>query len=52
MIDEPIIKGMIDYALNTYVLVTALAGAGIYALDFGVKLIKKDKKNNLENKLM
>jgi hypothetical protein len=52
MIDESTIKGMVDYALNAYVLVTALAGAGIYALDFGIKLIKKDKKNNLENKLI
>lgn len=52
MIDESTIKGMVDYALNAYVLVTALAGAGIYALDFGIKLIKKDKKKNLENKLI
>jgi hypothetical protein len=51
MIDSNVLKNMVDYTLETYFLLTALAGAGLYVGGYGIGLISKLDEKSLESKL-
>lgn len=49
--NEQMIKSIADYTLNFYIPITALTGAGVYAIFYGIEILRKSSKKNLENKL-
>jgi hypothetical protein len=44
-------KNVVEYTLNTYILFTALGGAGAYIIKSGMDLFEKNNKKDLEKKL-